>query len=61
MPSVNQTYAKWELIICDDASTDGTYEILRRLAAGYKDEIVLLRNDSNAQLAFTLNRCLFVL
>ena len=37
MPIVNQTYPNWELIICDDASTDGTYEILRRLAAGYKD------------------------
>lgn len=58
MSIVNQTYANWELIICDDASTDGTYEILQRLAASYRDQIVLLRNDSNAQLAFTLNRCL---
>ncbi len=53
-----QTYENWELILCDDASTDGTYAIAEEYAKRYPDKIRLLRNDVNSKLAFSLNRCL---
>lgn len=28
---MNQTYTEWELIICDDFSNDGTFEILKKI------------------------------
>ena len=53
----NQTYTNWELILCDDGSSDNTYEVAQALAA--KDSrIVLLRNEKNLGLNATLNRCL---
>lgn len=52
-----QTYQNWELILCDDGSTDSTYAIAQALAA--KDaRIILLRNEKNLGLNHTLNRCL---
>ncbi len=55
---VNQTYTNWELILCDDASTDDTYEIAKEYAEKYLDKIILLRNEVNSKLSFTLNHCL---
>lgn len=52
-----QTYPRWELLICDDASTDGTYEIASRFAKE-DDRITLLRNQSNRGAAATRNRCI---
>lgn len=53
----NQTYTNWELILCEDGSSDHTYEVAQALAA--KDSrIVLLRNEKNLGLNATLNRCL---
>lgn len=55
----NQTYTNWELILCDDGSSDNTYEVAQALAA--KDSrIVLLRNEKNLGLNQTLNNCLVV-
>lgn len=53
----NQTVSDFEFIICDDGSTDRTFERLLDLQC--KDSrIQLLRNEKNSGLAYTLNRCL---
>lgn len=41
-----QSFGRFELVIVDDNSSDGTYELLERLTPG-DDRITLLRNDPN--------------
>ncbi|EKN69404.1 hypothetical protein BABA_10101 [Neobacillus bataviensis LMG 21833] len=55
---IYQTFSDWEFIICDDASTDTTYEIAYQYTKMYPEKIKLLKNESNMKLAATLNRCL---
>ena len=57
---LNQTYTNWELIMCDDGSTDGTYEVAEQYRKAYPDKIVLLKNPENMGLNITLNNCLSV-
>lgn len=52
-----QTYENFEFIICDDASTNGTYEWLEKYAKKDK-RIRLLHNSENMRLASTLNICI---
>lgn len=54
---LNQSYKDFELIICDDGSTDKTWEILQHYAQT-DSRIKLLRNNRNIGLAATLNKCL---
>lgn len=54
-----QTFTEWEFIICDDCSTDSTYQVLEKYAM-LEPRIILLKNASNSRLAFTLNHCLSV-
>lgn len=51
---LKQSYKKLELIIVDDYSTDGTYELLLRLAQS-DSRIKLYRNDTNKKIVYTLN------
>ena len=52
-----QTYQDFKIILCEDGSTDNTYEVALHYASAH-DNIILLRNDKNMGLNFTLNRCL---
>ncbi len=53
-----QTYTNWEFVICDDCSTDNTFEICQAYAKKYPDKFVLVQNDVNRKLAYSLNHCL---
>lgn len=54
---IAQTYTNWELIACDDCSTDNTLKILSDYAK--KDSrIIVIRNEENCGLAASLNHCL---
>ena len=54
---INQTYKNWELIMCDDGSTDNTFDVAMRLSQN-DNRIKVIKNDSNKSLAPTLNHCL---
>lgn len=54
---ISQTYTNWELIMCDDGSTDNTLETAIFYEKKY-DNIVLLKNETNSGLAYSLNQCL---
>jgi glycosyltransferase EpsE len=53
----NQTYKDFKLILCDDASTDETYQVAKSYAAKYNN-IILIENKNNIKLGATLNHCL---
>ena len=47
-----QTYTNWELLIIDDASSDGTYKILSEIS---DDRIRIFRNETNQGVAYSRN------
>ena len=55
---LDQTVEDLELLVCDDCSTDGTWELLQRLAEQHPRKLRLLRSGENRYLAASLNRCL---
>lgn len=52
-----QTYKDFKIILCDDGSTDDTYSVAKSYADTH-DSIILVRNEVNKGLNYTLNRCL---
>ena len=52
---LGQSYMHWDLLIIDDASTDGTWELLQSITRG-DGRITIERNDLNRGLAASLNR-----
>lgn len=54
---LDQTYTNWELIMCDDCSTDNTYEVALEYAKKYPN-IKVVKNEKNMRLAYSLNHCL---
>ena len=46
------------MIICDDGSSDNTLEILNRYKAQYPDKFVIIQNETNRNLPYSLNHCL---
>jgi len=57
MSILNQTYKNIEFIICDDGSCNDTSKWLQDLSQADR-RIVLLKNETNKGLAYTLNKCL---
>lgn len=54
---INQTFKEWELIICNDGSTDNGAMTVEQYV--YKDSrIKLIHNEKNMGLNYTLNHCL---
>lgn len=54
---LQQTYSNWVFIICDDGSTDGSYEYLKN-KYGHNSKFRIIKNKRNIGLAATLNHCL---
>lgn len=54
---IHQTFADWELLIVDDASTDGTVAIVQSLAE-QDDRINFSANSEHAGIAPTRNSCI---
>jgi len=54
---INQTYTDWQLIMCDDGSVDATLDIALKYAEN-DSRIIVIKNDNNKGLAYTLNHCL---
>lgn len=51
----NQTYRPLELLVCDDCSSDSTYEIVRELARNSPIPMTIVRNPMNLGICGTLN------
>lgn len=54
---LNQTYTNWQFIICDDCSTDNTYAKLLEYKEKYPDKFIIIKNEVNSKLPFSLNHC----
>lgn len=54
---LSQTYQNFEFIICDDASTDRTWSILKYFES-VDNRIHCIQNDTNIGLGASLNHCL---
>lgn len=55
---VAQTYQGFRVILCDDCSTDNTYEVAQQYVSRFPEKFILLRNEQNLKLPATLNKCL---
>lgn len=55
---LKQTYDNWDLIMCDDGSSDKTLKIAQQYQNQYPEKIHVLINKKNKGLNATLNKCL---
>lgn len=55
---LNQTFQDFKVIMCDDGSTDSTFEVAQGYVEKYPDKFVLIQNECNKGLNHTLNKCL---
>jgi glycosyltransferase involved in cell wall biosynthesis len=52
---IDQTYQDWEIIVIDDCSTDGTFELVKDFIANNEYRIQLIRNKINQGTYISLN------
>lgn len=55
---LDQTYQGFKVIMCDDGSKDGTIEIAQKYVYEYPGKFILISNEHNMGLNYTLNHCL---
>lgn len=55
---MNQTFSEWNLIMCDDGSSDNTFQVAEAIEKKLPGRVLLLRNRENKGLNYTLNKCL---
>lgn len=55
---LDQSYRKFNLIICDDASVDGTVEMCAEFQKNYPDKISFFPSDTNIGMMPNFIRCL---
>lgn len=58
MSLLNQSLTSWELILCDDGSTDDTYLIAKKYRQKYPGKIRLMRLKRNYKQAVARNKCI---
>lgn len=53
-----QTYQGFKVIMCDDGSSDNTREVAQSYVDRYPGQFILVSNERNMGLNYTLNHCL---
>lgn len=55
---LGQTYQNFKVIMCDDGSKDNTAEVAQTYVDKYPGKFILIHNEQNMGLNYTLNHCL---
>lgn len=55
---ISQSFEDWELVMCDDGSSDSTLMVAKNYQKLYPKRIILLENEKNIGLSKTLNKCI---